>query len=137
MASHNEAREELYDSEKIASGPSTSSTQQDRNFHTQHEKSSATQPTAMEDLEVNGSRSEERAEPQSMFKSLGILDRFLAVWIFLAMAVGIILGALVDTVGPALQKGEFVGVSVPIGMFYLLNWAQNRFANGRQLLACW
>lgn len=70
-------------------------------------------------MEVNGSEAGERTQPQSMFKSLGILDRFLAVWIFLAMAIGIILGALVDEVGPALQKGEFVGVSVPIGMLCL------------------
>ena len=50
-----------------------------------------------------------------MFKSLGWLDRFLAVWIFLAMAVGMILGNFVPNIGPALQQGTFVGVSVPIG----------------------
>ncbi len=51
----------------------------------------------------------------STFHSLGILDRFLALWIFLAMAIGIILGNFVPNTGPALQKGTFVGVSVPIG----------------------
>lgn len=51
----------------------------------------------------------------SAFKSLGLLDRFLALWIFLAMLIGILLGNFVDNVGPALQKGKFVGVSVPIG----------------------
>lgn len=50
-----------------------------------------------------------------MFASLGLLDRFLAVWIFLAMAIGIILGNFVPSTGPALQRGKFVGVSVPIG----------------------
>jgi hypothetical protein len=54
-------------------------------------------------------------EKQSAFKSLGILDRFLALWIFLAMLIGILLGNFVENVGPALQKGKFVGVSVPIG----------------------
>ena len=54
-------------------------------------------------------------EKTSAFKSLGWLDRFLAVWIFFAMLVGILLGNFVPAVGPALQKGEFVGVSVPIG----------------------
>ncbi|KAL9037748.1 MAG: hypothetical protein Q9214_005561, partial [Letrouitia sp. 1 TL-2023] len=50
----------------------------------------------------------------SAFRSLAILDRFLAVWIFFAMAVGIILGTFVPGTGPTLQKGKFVGVSVPI-----------------------
>lgn len=49
-------------------------------------------------------------------KGLSFLDRFLVVWIVLAMGIGIALGNTVDSVGPALQKGEFVGVSIPIGM---------------------
>lgn len=53
--------------------------------------------------------------PGPAFKALSFLDRFLALWIFLAMAVGVILGNFVDQVGPALQKGKFVGVSVPVG----------------------
>jgi ACR3 family arsenite transporter len=48
-------------------------------------------------------------------KKLGWIDRLLAVWIILAMAVGLILGNFVPNTGPALQKGNFVGVSVPIG----------------------
>lgn len=48
-------------------------------------------------------------------KGLSFLDRFLVVWIILAMAIGIALGNTVDSVGPALQRGEFVGVSIPIG----------------------
>jgi ACR3 family arsenite transporter len=48
-------------------------------------------------------------------KGLSFLDRFLVVWIIVAMGVGIALGNTVDSVGPALQKGEFVGVSIPIG----------------------
>lgn len=52
----------------------------------------------------------------SAFKGLGWLDRFLALWILLAMAIGIILGNFVPNTGPALQKGKFVGVSVPIGV---------------------
>ena len=50
-----------------------------------------------------------------MFKRLSWLDRLLALWIFLAMAVGIILGNFVPNTGPALQKGDFEGVSIPIG----------------------
>jgi ACR3 family arsenite transporter len=49
-------------------------------------------------------------------RGLGLLDRFLVVWIILAMAIGILLGNFVPSTGPALQRGEFVGVSIPIGM---------------------
>ena len=56
-------------------------------------------------------------EKVSAFKSLGWLDRFLAVWILLAMIVGVLLGNFVSETGPALQKGKFAGVSVPIGKF--------------------
>jgi ACR3 family arsenite transporter len=54
--------------------------------------------------------------PTSAFKQLALLDRFLAIWIFLAMAIGIILGNFVPNTSRALDKGKFVGVSVPIGM---------------------
>ncbi|KAF2713546.1 arsenical-resistance protein ACR3 [Pleomassaria siparia CBS 279.74] len=53
-------------------------------------------------------------------KGLSFLDRFLVIWIILAMAVGIILGNLVSSVGPALQKGELVGVSIPIAIGLLV-----------------
>ncbi|KAK3986872.1 arsenical-resistance protein Acr3 [Cladorrhinum sp. PSN332] len=56
----------------------------------------------------------------STFKSLGFLDRFLAIWIFLAMLVGILLGNFVDDVGPALHKGTFVDVSTPIAIGLLV-----------------
>ncbi|OJJ60219.1 hypothetical protein ASPSYDRAFT_57662 [Aspergillus sydowii CBS 593.65] len=58
--------------------------------------------------------------PVSAFQQLGILDRFLAVWIFLAMAVGIILGNFVPNTREALEKGKFVGVSVPIAIGLLV-----------------
>ncbi|KAI1457962.1 arsenical-resistance protein ACR3 [Annulohypoxylon moriforme] len=57
---------------------------------------------------------------QSAFKSLGWLDRFLAVWILLAMAIGIILGNFAPETADALQKGQFVGVSVPIAVGLLV-----------------
>ncbi|KAL4726417.1 arsenicals resistance [Fusarium chlamydosporum] len=59
-------------------------------------------------------------ETTSAFKSLGWLDRFLAVWILLAMVVGILLGNFVPSTGPALEKGKFVGVSVPIAVGLLV-----------------
>lgn len=60
---------------------------------------------------------DEKSQNVSAFKSLGWLDRFLALWIFLAMAIGIILGNFVPETGPALDKGKFVGVSIPIGKY--------------------
>lgn len=58
------------------------------------------------------------SEPKEIppLRGLGLLDRFLVLWIILAMAIGILLGNFVPSTGPALQRGEFVGVSIPIGM---------------------
>ncbi len=79
------------------------------------------------DLENQAAGAEERRPKNvSAFKSLGWLDRFLAGWIFLAMAVGIILGNFVPETGPALEKGKFVGVSVPIGMCLTLDMENGR-----------
>ncbi|KAJ4004041.1 arsenicals resistance [Fusarium irregulare] len=59
-------------------------------------------------------------QQQSAFKGLSLLDRFLALWIFLAMVIGILLGNFVPETGPALQKGKFVDVSVPIAVGLLV-----------------
>ncbi|KAH0030512.1 arsenical-resistance protein, partial [Aureobasidium melanogenum] len=56
----------------------------------------------------------------SAFKSLGLLDRFLALWIILAMAIGILLGNFVPETGPALEKGQFVHVSIPVAIGLLV-----------------
>ncbi len=67
--------------------------------------------------DVEQQRTDQTADTHtSAFKSLGVLDQFLALWIFLAMLVGILLGNFVPSTGPALQRGKFVGVSIPIGM---------------------
>ncbi|GKT40163.1 arsenical-resistance protein Acr3 [Colletotrichum spaethianum] len=60
------------------------------------------------------------AQVSSIFKSLGILDRFLAVWIFLAMLIGILLGNFVPNAGPALQQGKFVAVGLLVMMYPIL-----------------
>ncbi|KAB8273044.1 sodium bile acid symporter family-domain-containing protein [Aspergillus minisclerotigenes] len=79
-------------------------------------------PGSTPDVEkqVNPESSDQPQGKQSAFKNLGILDRFLAVWIFLAMAIGIILGNFVPNTGPALQQGKFVGVSIPIAVGLLV-----------------
>jgi len=65
------------------------------------------------DLAVNN-----KADELPPLKGLSFLDRFLVLWIILAMAVGLLLGKFVPSTGPALQRGEFVGVSIPIGLFH-------------------
>lgn len=68
------------------------------------------QPTQkIEDEQVKAKR--------SVYEGLGWLDRLLVLWILLAIIIGILLGNFVDGVGPALQKGKFGDVSVPIGTF--------------------
>ncbi|KAN0091847.1 arsenical-resistance protein ACR3 [Hyaloscypha variabilis] len=86
--------------------------------------SDLTPPSPLDpDIELQAPGNPEN-DPQSSkvsaFKSLGLLDRFLAVWILLAMAIGILLGNFVPNTGPALQKGKFVGVSVPIAIGLLV-----------------
>ena len=60
---------------------------------------------------------DETAQDVPPLKGLSFLDRFLVIWIIIAMALGIILGHFVPSTGPALQRGQFVGVSLPIGLF--------------------
>ncbi|KAA8576359.1 hypothetical protein EYC84_006491 [Monilinia fructicola] len=74
------------------------------------EKNTSLSPQYPDDVLENDHRK------TSLFKSLGWLDCLLALWIFSAMAFGIILGNFVPNTAHALQKGTFVGVSVPIDM---------------------
>lgn len=52
---------------------------------------------------------------KSVYAGLGWLDRLLALWILLAIVIGVLLGNFVNGVEEALQRGKFVNVSVPIG----------------------
>lgn len=74
--------------------------------------------TAIQDVEKQESTRVANNDP-SVYERLGWLDRFLALWIILSMALGIILGNFVPETGPALERGKFVGVSIPIGKFGL------------------
>lgn len=81
----------------------------------QNEDKSSPDQISQENDDQEGNNSK-----KSAFKSLGFLDRYLFVWIFVAMGVGMILGNFVPNTGEALQKGQFIGVSIPIGMLYYL-----------------
>ncbi|KAI4638025.1 hypothetical protein J4E93_010493 [Alternaria ventricosa] len=78
--------------------------------------------TSDKDSDPESLQLQEQAVPNSIsvIKGLGWLDRFLALWILLAMAIGILLGNFVEETGPALQKGKFVGVSIPIALGLLV-----------------
>lgn len=85
-------------------------------------KQEATDPTTAVDtrssnmdVEKQESSPPSEKEMSSAFKALGWLDRLLALWILLAMIIGVLLGNFVPNTGPALEKGKFVGVSIPIG----------------------
>ncbi|WP_263167438.1 ACR3 family arsenite efflux transporter [Streptomyces sp. SCSIO ZS0520] len=59
-------------------------------------------------------------EEASVVEKLSTLDRFLAVWILIAMAVGLGLGRLVPGMDDALAKMEIGGISVPIALGLLI-----------------
>lgn len=55
-------------------------------------------------------------------KKLSRLDRLLPLWIFAAMALGIVLGRAFPAIGPALDAVKVAGVSLPIaiGLFFMM-----------------
>ena len=81
-----------------------------------------TLPAHVKDADLERLQLEEQVAVKkgSVIKGLGWLDRFLAVWILLAMVIGVLLGNFVEQTGPALQKGKFVGVSIPIALGLLV-----------------
>ena len=54
--------------------------------------------------------------PGSIVRRLSTLDRFLPLWIFAAMALGLVLGRIFPGLGAALDRVQVAGVSVPIGI---------------------
>ncbi|MFF9840089.1 ACR3 family arsenite efflux transporter [Streptomyces sp. NPDC013740] len=60
------------------------------------------------------------ASTTALTRRLSTLDRYLAVWILLAMAVGLLLGRLVPGVSGALAAVEVGGVSLPIAVGLLV-----------------
>jgi ACR3 family arsenite transporter len=54
--------------------------------------------------------------PTSVIGRLSALDRFLPLWIFSAMALGLMLGRRFPGLGATLERFKLAGVSVPIGL---------------------
>ena len=59
-------------------------------------------------------------EPVHVTDKLSTLDRFLPVWIGLAMVAGLILGRLVPGLDKVLSAVEIDGVSLPIALGLLV-----------------
>ena len=59
-------------------------------------------------------------ENASVVAKLSTLDRFLAVWILIAMAVGLGLGRVIPGLNDALAKVEIGGISLPIALGLLV-----------------
>ncbi|KAK2595040.1 arsenicals resistance [Conoideocrella luteorostrata] len=70
--------------------------------------------------DIEAADHENRQQNISVFKSLGWMDRFLALWVFLAMVIGILLGNFVPKTEEVLDKGRLVGVSIPIAIGLLV-----------------
>ena len=53
---------------------------------------------------------------------LSVIDRFLPIWIFVAMGLGIALGRVYPALGPLLDTIKVGGVSLPIavGLFWMM-----------------
>lgn len=66
----------------------------------------------MENTEVANTQN---TASKSLIRGLSFLDRFLALWILLAMVLGILLGYFVPQTHEVLNTATFIGVSAPIG----------------------
>jgi len=58
----------------------------------------------------------------NLTSKLSVLDRFLPLWIFAAMGLGVALGRVYPKIGPALDTVKVGGVSLPIaiGLFWMM-----------------
>jgi len=72
---------------------------------------------AVFDIQSQQSQAPETHKP--LLRGLSFLDRFLALWILLAMVLGILLGYFVPGTQHVLNTSKLIGVSAPIGMIPL------------------
>jgi arsenite transporter len=61
-------------------------------------------------------RTADLAADAPILQRLSALDRWLPLWIFLAMALGVVLGRITPGLGAALDRVKLAGVSVPIAI---------------------
>jgi arsenite transporter len=58
--------------------------------------------------------------PRAVIEKLSLLDRFLPVWIGIAMAVGLVLGRLIPGLNTTLDRVRIDGISLPIALGLLI-----------------
>ncbi len=51
-----------------------------------------------------------------MLASLSLLDRLLPVWIFVAIAAGVVIGYTIPQIGHFINSFKFISVSLPIAV---------------------
>jgi len=68
----------------------------------------------------NVQQAEASASERAVIERLSTLDRFLPVWIVLAMAVGLGIGSLISGLNDALSSVQIAGTSLPIAVGLLL-----------------
>ena len=61
-----------------------------------------------------------RSAPTGVAGEMSFLDRWLPVWILLAMVTGLLLGRLISGIGPVLEAVSIAGVSLPIALGLLV-----------------
>lgn len=64
--------------------------------------------------EENSVESTQKVEAPTVLKPLSWLDKLLALWIFLAIVIGLLLAAFVPSARRVLEGQQFVNVSVPL-----------------------
>ncbi len=78
---------------------------------------------------------------RNVFSQLSLLDRFLPVWIFLAMAIGIALGSVFPEIGPKLDEVKIDTVSLPIaiGLLWMMYpvLAKVKYSNIPEIAGNW
>ncbi|WP_399087891.1 ACR3 family arsenite efflux transporter [Streptomyces sp. BBFR2] len=74
----------------------------------------------MKTTDAPGATTAETGAQASIVAKLSTLDRYLAVWILLAMIVGLGLGRAIPGMGDALAKVEIGGISLPIAIGLLV-----------------
>ena len=65
---------------------------------------------------LGATASDVASDERSILRRLSTLDRFLPVWIFAAMGLGLLVGRAFPGLGAALDRVQVAGVSVPIGI---------------------